>query len=373
MIFSQNFHPSSFADSVRAKSIVEYLNSNGHHVTLFTQTIESKAFESPLLKIHLLKWANPTNNNSIIKRLLNEFNLGIELFCKIVFLKKKDYYIFTSPPFFSCVIGILAKIFKTGDLIFDVRDLYPDVFIYQKLISSRSLGFKLLKLIERFIYNRSKIILVATEGLQREILNRVRVKKVILYKNGYSEYFKVSKIKEDKFTVVFHGSLSRFQNVELMIDVVKEINLINKNINFIVIGSGPKDSLVKDLNVDNLRFLGRLSNEDTATIVNKCHIGLSLRDDSQISIDAFPVKLYEYIGSGIPSIITPCSEGGKEIERLNIGYNLNNNLDIIVKTILMLESDRKSYNAIKQQILLNRELFGRKYITKKVFDSFLSD
>jgi glycosyltransferase involved in cell wall biosynthesis len=371
-VFSQNFYPSSFADSVRSESIVAYLNSKGYNVVLYTHTRESKLLENSLLKVYLLNWANPTNNHNVIKRLFNEVFLGAELFFKILFLKGQDYYYLSSPPFISSVFGVFSTIFKRGKLILDIRDLYPDVFLHQNLIKSKSIVFNYLKLIESFLYGRSEIILAATDGIQAEILNRISNKKVLLLRNGYSKYFKISNNKFDKFTVVFHGSLSRFQNVDLMVDVIRTINLLNKNIRFIVIGSGPKDIQLKSLNLDNFKFLGRLSNESTAEIVNQCHLGLSLRDESKISIDAFPVKLYEYVGSGIPSITTPYSEGGRELEKLKFGFNLVNDLSIIVEKILLLESNDKLYFEMQKEIILKRDIYEREYITKVVFDKFLS-
>lgn len=370
-IFSLNFTPSSLGDSIRIKSIVEYLNNNKFNVTLFTTTNDAKRIENNLLKVFILNWAIPNNKDRFFIRLIKEIILGIELFFKLLILKNKTYYYFTSPPFVTNLLGILATYFKKGNLIMDVRDLYPDVYVNQGLIYESSPLHRLLSFFEKLIYKKANYILCATEGLEREIINRVNKNKVFLLRNGYANYFKTSSIKQDKFTVVFHGSLSKYQNTDLLIEVIKKINILTQEIKFIVIGSGPKEILFEKLKSENFTFLSRLSNEETAKVVNKCHLGISLRDNSKISIDSFPVKLYEYIGAGIPSIATPISEGGQILEKLKIGFNLDNNCKSIVDLIIKLHKDIKFYNEIIKQNSKYRNEFSRDFFVKELFDKIL--
>ncbi len=370
-IFSLNFTPSSLGDSIRIKSIVEYLNNNRYKVTLFTTTNDAKRLENHFLKVYILNWAIPCNKDKFFIRLIKELILGIELFFKLLLLKNKSYYFFTTPPFLTNFLGILATYFKKGNLIIDVRDLYPDVYVNQGLISDSSLIHKILSSFEKVNYKKAYYILCATEGLEREIKNRANKNKVFLLRNGYANFFKPSSIKQEKFTVVFHGSLSKFQNIDLLIEIIKQINTLTQDIKFIIIGSGPKEVLFKKLRLDNFIFLKRLSNEETARIVNKCHLGISLRDDSRISIDSFPVKLYEYIGAGIPSIATPISEGGQIIQNLKLGFNLDNNCKTIVDLIIKLHLDTDFYNQIIKKNTEYRIKFSRDYFVQELFDKIL--
>ncbi|MBK9509090.1 MAG: glycosyltransferase [Cytophagaceae bacterium] len=142
-------------------------------------------------------------------------------------------------------------------------------------------------------------------------------------------------------------------------------------IHFVVIGSGPKENLLRGIEEENLSFFGRLTNSETANIVSKCHLGLSLRDNSIISREAFPVKLYEYMGAGIPSISTPINEGGQLIERLKMGLNVENNEEQIISSILKCQKDRVFYNSLVKNILVNSTEFKREYIIKKNLSSLV--
>lgn len=363
-LFCQNFRPSSLADAVRLTAVVEYLNSKGHKVFLLTQTKEAKQLESDLLEVKTLRWVKPTNTDKNIIRLIKEVILGIEVFVKLLVQKNKNYYFFTSPPFVSVVIGIAATIFKKGSVILDIRDIYPDIYVKQKVISENGFLHNLLKKIEKFIYKRSAVVLAATQGLLDCIKERTNT-KVLLFRNGFSNFFTISETKKPKFTVVFHGTLSKFQNVELLVDIVKGVNVLKPEIDFYVIGSGPKEILFQDMPA-NFKFFGRKSNEETALIIRECNLGISLRDDSQISKDAFPVKLYEYIGVGIPSIATPICEGGLVLSSLDIGFNVPNDKNEIISLILELYSNKYLYERMKTNVALNRSDFSRAKISDDV-------
>ena len=370
LVFSQNYYPSSLADSVRIIPVIDYLLQHEFIIHLLTQTQESLKLRKGQLNISLLKFVKPNNTDKSLIRLIKEVLLGVEIFIRILFSTKCEYYYFTSPPFISCYIGSLCALLKGGKIIFDVRDIYPDIYVKQGLIRENGYIHKSITFLEKFIYRKSYVVLAATAGLYEIIKSRTQ-STTILFRNGYSKYFKISQNKNQNFSIIFHGNLGKFQNIELLIEVIREINVLAPLIKFYAVGSGPKEVLLNSFKSPNFDFYGRLSNEKTAELVNQCHIGLSLRDDSQISIDAFPVKLYEYIGAGLPSIATPICEGGEVLSNLKIGYNVPNDKTEIINLILSLYKNDQLYNSMMNNIMACRESFGREKTVKDVFDQIL--
>ena len=370
LVFSQNYYPSSLADSVRIIPVIEYLLQHEFIIHLLTQTQESLKLRNEQLNISLLKFVKPNNTDNSIIRLIKEVLLGVEIFIRILFTTKCEYYFFTSPPFISCYIGSLCTLLKGGKIIFDVRDIYPDIYVKQGLIRENGFIHKNITLLEKFIYRKSYVVLAATAGLYEIIKSRTQ-STCVLFRNGYSKYFKISQNKNQNFSIIFHGNLGKFQNIELLVEVIREINLVAPLIKFYAVGSGPKEVLLNLFKSPNFEFYGRLSNERTAELVNRCHLGLSLRDDSQISIDAFPVKLYEYIGAGLPSIATPICEGGEVLSNLKIGYNVPNDKTEIINLILSLYKNDLLYYSMINNIIACRESFGREKTVMDVFDRIL--
>jgi glycosyltransferase involved in cell wall biosynthesis len=65
-----------------------------------------------------------------------------------------------------------------------------------------------------------------------------------------------------------------------------------------------------------------------------------LRKNDEISKDAFPVKIWEYLGLGIPSIVTPRCEAGDFLEANECGFQLESgHTRELVDKILELKED----------------------------------
>lgn len=367
IVFSQNAYPSSLADSIRIKPIIECIIDRGYNVELITTTVNANIYSRGGLLVKVIGLFKPNNSDTFIVRLFKEITLGLELFISILFSNKKDVYILTSPPFITCFIGSLGVVLRRGKLIFDVRDIYPTIYVSQKLIKENGLAHKFLTIIERFIYNSSYVLFAATEGLKNSIISRTE-KQCFLLRNGYTDDFQITEDKFKKFTIVFHGNLARFQNIELLLDVARKVNASELDIEFVIIGSGPKEKLIIKANLPNVTYYGRLSNFDTAKIVNKSHLGISLRDTSQISVDAFPVKLFEYIGAGIPSISSPIGEGSNYLSKYGCGFGVINNVDEIFRIIKLMYEDKAYYMRIVQSIIQIRTKLHRHAIVSELFD-----
>ena len=57
--------------------------------------------------------------------------------------------------------------------------------------------------------------------------------------------------------------------------------------------------------------------------VSRCHLGLCLRRADEVSRDAFPIKVWEYIGLKIPSLVTPECEAGDFVEKHRCGMQFS--------------------------------------------------
>jgi hypothetical protein len=60
---------------------------------------------------------------------------------------------------------------------------------------------------------------------------------------------------------------------------------------------------------------------DVAQLVRDSDIGLSVHSSDPSMLGSFPVKVMEYIGAGIPSIVLPCSEAGMEVAERGLGWS----------------------------------------------------
>jgi glycosyltransferase involved in cell wall biosynthesis len=90
-------------------------------------------------------------------------------------------------------------------------------------------------------------------------------------------------------------------------------------IDVVVVGYGRGSEVIGAYRGSNLIFYGMQPHDKTIEIIEKCHLGLCLRKNDPISKDSFPVKVWEYLGLGIPTIVTPRCEAGEFLEQNGCG------------------------------------------------------
>ncbi len=354
-----DFLPSSNAISVRSGFFIDRLIEEKNNVVIFTSVKNDK------YKIIKNNLNLPTNKDRYLSRLLKEFFYGIELFFRILLHKRMDLYILTSPPFFIIIFTFMAaRIKNKKNIILDVRDLYPDVFFENKLLKRTSLLGRVLNKIESYMYKNSIKIITVTEGLKLKIIEReTPLHKVTVVKNGFDKnIFQPSNIKYDNFTIVFHGTLGRFQNIEILVKVIEFFNVTDSAVHFLIIGKGSKDSLVKNNSFANLEYVDFVSYKDMPKKISKCHLGVSFRTDDELSKLSLPVKIFEYIGVGIPIVVTPLSEAGKLVEEEKFGIECSNNLENIIKSI---QTIRDNYQIYLDCLAKRGKNFSRQHEAKK--------
>ena len=275
----------------------------------------------------------------------------------------------SSPPFFSSIIASFALIIKNENYLFDVRDDYPQVFFSKNILSQTSMFGKFLAAMRDYVYKKSWTTSTVTESICNDIN---RVNNALLIRNGYDKFlFSPSKEKQNVFTVVFHGTLGQFQDIDLLLKVAKRVYDIDDSIQFLVVGTGSKDILLKNSLPPNLYYQGEVDYNDIPKLLQTSHLGLSFRTDDETSRMSFPVKIYEYIGSGLPCIVTPISEAGEIVESNKLGFSFDSISEIkIADTICHLASSEESYDRYVNNVISKRDLFSRQNQLQLFIDKF---
>jgi glycosyltransferase involved in cell wall biosynthesis len=361
-IFCDSFYPEEKAVGIRLYHLANALKNNDFKVTV------NSCIRNPKGDFNHRKnfFAAPSNKSHALFRLFQEFLLAIEFFFKIIF-SRNEVFLLSSPPFLPMVFGAIASKLKGKKYIVDVRDEYPEVYFVSGLIKENSIVGKLLTRTEKFIYRHSFLTITVTENIVKKIITKSGNgnNKVLLVRNGFDEQvFKTSNVKEQNFTIVFHGNIGKFQKPTLLINLAKKALQEKQNIEFVVIGWGNNEASLLESNLTNLKFLGKKSHEAIPEIINKFHVGISVRTDDEISKNSFPVKIYEYLGVGLPVVVTPISEAGNFISNNKLGqqftgYDENEIFDFILK----LKNDSHFYQSFVDSILNNRLNFSRQKIS----------
>jgi glycosyltransferase involved in cell wall biosynthesis len=139
-----------------------------------------------------------------------------------------------------------------------------------------------------------------------------------------------------------------------------------------IIGDGPKaDFLKHEIENRNLgstiEHVGRVKFDKIPDHLNKGDVGLSPRGDGLVNETAFPVKVYECLGCGLPVVVTPESEAGRYVERHEVGFqHRNESVEELHESICRLKENRQLYEEYSDRAVRIAKSFDRHELGRKL-------
>jgi hypothetical protein len=377
LLFFENIIPESNAVSVRSNYLIkELIKHDGvDKLTILTATENVNQFDCA--EVVTLGNNLSIRKNNFLSRIFREFKLaffGIKEFIKL--FKAVDVFYISTPPFITCMFLVLACKVLGKKYILEIRDIYPEVYLYSGIIKE-GLLYNFFLLISKHMYIGAKLNVCATDSLKETILQKAPNINVVTGLNGFpSQLMKISDCKKyEKFTIVFHGILGQFQDIQALCDIAIKLGG-NDEVDFIVIGDGSNSLKVKEVfsQFNNLHYYGKKSFFDTMNIVKRCHLGMSLRRNDPLSISSFPVKSWEYFGLGIPSVTTPIgSEADAFLKKLNCSVPIGSEkIEDIINAILYCQSNPSTLEALSYQAKVNRSDYTREKISSSLAKTIIS-
>ena len=206
---------------------------------------------------------------------------------------------------------------KAPKFIFEVTDLWPDVFIEMGLIKNR-LIILFLKKMELFCYRKAETIIALSKLSQKKIQSRVKKKeKVILITNGVDERLfhlnkeqiaEVTKLKkslslEKKFTCMYLGAHGLYNSLHTIIEAANAIKS-DDDIQFIFIGDGDeKEGLkmaVNNYKLKNVTFIPPVSRNSAPIWLQVADVFLLPNLKGKFYEMNLQNKFFDYLASAKP-------------------------------------------------------------------------
>lgn len=334
ILFISHFYPpESGAASKRISGLARNLKRLGHNVEVLTgfpsyptgiKEPEYKGkfyMEDKIDDIKIYRYcvfSSPKRTK--VNRALNYFTFMLSSMLFAFKRKKYDVIIASSPPIFIGISACFISYIKKIPLVFDIRDIWPDIAYEMGAIDKKSLVYRILDSLSNFIYKKSKMITVVTKGKKKKLISKgIEENKIKVISNGFDKEFSENDIDielirkynlEEKFTLVYAGLIGLAQGIEMIIDTAEMLQGY-KDIQFLIIGDGPeKVTLEKDLskrNIKNVIFTGLMAHEKIYTFLkySKASIVPLINDNLQ---DSVPTKMLESLGAGCPVILSAKGE-----------------------------------------------------------------
>ena len=204
-------------------------------------------------------------------------------------LKAKDVnciYLASTPPI-QGVLGACLKKIKKVPFVYNLQDIFPDSLAGTGLAKKGSILWKIGRVVENFTYKHADKIVVISEDFKKNIMakgvpedkieviyNWVDQNAVVHVDRSDNKLIDKYNIDPTKFYIEYSGNIGLTQNMDMLLDVMKELKTSHPEIGLILVGEGAYKKQVEEIvKRDNLTNVAMLPFQDYADISHVFSLG----------------------------------------------------------------------------------------------------
>ncbi len=248
-------------------------------------------------------------------------NYNIRLFFFLLFIKPDVLW---SNDLDTLPSNYLYSKLKKVKLIFDSHEYFTEV---PELIN-RPLVKKAWKSLERFTLPKIKHITTVSQSIADLYEKEYNIKVSLLRNVPFSnrEVKNVEHLKiENKKTIIYQGAINVNRGIEFMVKAMSHID----DAMLYLIGDGDVYDEIKELITQldlskKVIMLGRIPLENLHGYTIQADLGLSLEEDMGLNYRfALPNKLFDYIHSEVPVLVSSLPEMSNLVNQYQIGETID--------------------------------------------------
>ena len=277
-------------------------------------------------------------------------------------------------------------------VIFEILDLWPELFVDMGRMNRNSPVVKWLYSLEHKSYREADGIIFSFQGGKDYIIDKGWSKEVggdvdtssIGYLNNGVDLATVDAQKNDcmledtdldssEFKVVYVGSVSAFNGLDVLLESAKILqDTGHGNIKILIYGYGNQENqlrqMAKDYKLSNVSFKGKLDKKYALNVMSRSDVNVfTFRDTPLLKYGTSPNKLFMYFASGKPvlSMIRPAYD---LVEGNECGVSVNNDPQIVADAIVRFsQMSPDEY----QKYCLNARKTAEKYDYKELVNALI--
>lgn len=227
--------------------------------------------------------------------------------CNIIFLD-------STPPIQGVVAAFIKKI-RGIPFVYNLQDIFPDSLVGTGLAKKEGFFWKIGRIIENFTYRNADKIIVISQDFKKNIMAKgVPEEKIVVIYNWVEEnnvidipraknvLFDRYNLDPSKFYVTYCGNIGLTQNMDLLLEVAKELEQ-EYEIQFVLIGEGAYKKNVEEIieaqGIKNVKVLPFQPYEEISYVFSLGNVGLIISKPG-VGENSVPSKTWSIMSASRP-------------------------------------------------------------------------
>lgn len=268
------------------------------------------------------------------------------------------------------------KIKKAGKkVVFDSHEIYRFLIRQKPYFTKciRGIISLIYGFFEKYILNRIDAVIVPCSIEGKNPFDNITTRCVYINNYPSLKEFKKMPIKNIAGTVCYIGAITEERGIANMITAIYRAHM-----KFLLAGKFSPSILEEEMQqkkeYENVTYFGFVDRKKAHQILRSSSIGISvIQNIGQYYIaDNFPTKVYEYLGAGLPVVISETPFTKRENEKYEFGITVDpNDVESITTALVYLKNNPEEAQKMGQRgRMLIENIYNWEAEEKKLFDLY---
>ena len=253
--------------------------------------------------------------NPVLRAMRYSFNWIIQLWYGLTEKNVDCVYLESTPPI-QGLLGSLLKIFRNIPFVYCLQDIFPDSLAGTSLAKKGGFLWKIGRVIEDFTYKYADKIIVISEDFKKNLLAKsVPEDKIVVVYNWVDQnavvdipreknkLFDKYNIDREKFYIEYSGNIGLTQNMDMLLEVMKELKVSHPDIGLVLVGEGAYKAQVEEIvkrdKLTNVTMIPFQPYEDISHVFSLGDAGLVISKPG-VGANSVPSKTWSIMSASRP-------------------------------------------------------------------------
>ncbi len=242
---------------------------------------------------------------------------------------RPDVVYASSPHLLAGLTGWAVAALRRTPFVLEIRDLWLRFLVDMGVLSERSLAYRALARLERFLYLRAdRVVVMAPDVVQVVAAQGVAPEKIAYIPNAADPDDFVPSADRDTLrarygftrrTAVYAGAHGPANGLDQLLDAARSV----PEIDVVLVGSGVEKERLRAAatGIDNLRFLDPVPKTEVPDLLHAADVGVHVLADVELFRSAVsPNKVFDYMAAGLPVVTNSPGVVGDLVLGAGCGY-----------------------------------------------------